>query len=1184
MGKWPPVGPDAAQPVIRLATINIENIYSTTEYLKHLLTQADIVLIQEHWMFSYEKNQIEDILPGYKSSIKCFDDHEPINHMYRPPRGYAGVATIWSPRLNDAMEELPDGGTRVLVNQLSTPQGLITIVNSYMPTDGCKEKDTDYQAVLDEIQEISTKYQTHSTIIWAGDVNASFRRKKPNKNDTSLQRFCKDMGFTSKIADEEVSTFHHFNGTSKSQIDHILTMGTQTPVIASVKVCNRHPTNTSSHDAVIASTSLQFPKPTDKKSKPRPLLVRRKPKWSKMDLTVYRRKTEEYLSSLIRTGGLDQPTEVIVERLNYILTAAAADAGDVPPKTCKRTTKMPWSRELKPLIKNLKRRSWQLRQLEFPNPILVAEVNTLKREFRSAQRQLAAIQRKSLHKRIMDAHENDTQLFYKLIKRQRGTGSNTLATIDFGEKSQLSGWAQYYEDLATPVDDPLFDASYKMKREMMYLLTQSQEAATNETHEVSQTQISKYISQLKNNKAADLYGITAEHLKHASSSIIPTLAAITNKAFQEQKLPSKFKTGKVVPVLKKGKPAKDPNSHRRITVSSIIGKVTEKEMLRASKPTLSLHQSKLQFGFTELCSASNCSFVISEAIAEAKDNAKCLYITMLDARKAFDVVWHDSTLVSLHQQGIKGPLWNLYANMYAEVSSRICIEGELSREIKEKQGIRQGAETSTEIFKGRGNKTLNTIASLPDSLRIGSVQVGAPTCADDTCLLSTSLLGAQTALLVAQDDANRERFQYSESKTKAILVNDKSKLTPDILTQAQPLMLNGQALNYVSQEKHLGIERTSTATASATIKARIQTGRKIAFMIMGAGFYGLNGISPEVSIHIINIYILPAIMFGLDTLRLTRTDYGELANYHRKLLRCIQHLPKATAGPALYLLTGSLPVEALHHKNVLTLFGSMTRREGSTEHSIIARQLAMKDMSSKSWLTLVRELLQQYSLPSAFLLLEHPLKKERWKNMLKSAINQFWEKELRRKAAEKSTLKLLNAEACAIGKIHPIWSCHSDPIEVGKACTKARMLVQRYGLYGNHSAGLKKSPKCPLCEGPEETMVHFILTCPALTTTRQPHLTKLCSILDDFFFLPADDDDLVKVILDSSTISWAPEQDRHAIEFISRDLCYKLHEERSILIDSNRIAKRPVPVSVHKQAPKRTLSKSGSPYLEAAST
>ena len=42
------------------------------------------------------------------------------------------------------------------------------------------------------------------------------------------------------------------------------------------------------------------------------------------------------------------------------------------------------------------------------------------------------------------------------------------------------------------------------------------------------------------------------------------------------------------------------------------------------------------------------------------------------AGKAVDVVRHSSVLVSMHNQGVTGPTWNIYADMYADVPQR-CV-------------------------------------------------------------------------------------------------------------------------------------------------------------------------------------------------------------------------------------------------------------------------------------------------------------------------------------------------------------------------------------------------------------------------------------------------------------------------------------------------------------------------------
>ena len=1169
-----PTSDATTTPTISLATINIENINSNILHLQQLLQTNDIVCMQEHWLHRFEAKRMQELLPDYQFSIKCYDDNHPVDNLYRPPRGQAGVATVWKAHLNHCIEEAPDGSTRVIVNHLHTSTGMITIINSYLPSEGSHDQDANYSSVLDEVYEITRKYRSNSTIVWAGDLNGSLQRCQPSSNDKLLKAFCMEMGFKSLITKQDTPTFHHFNRISTSQIDHIMSLTSQADLVKSIKVDIRNPTNTSSHDAVIAileATPKKSPKTKDI------TFVKGKPNWSKVDITAYKEMTQERLSNFIANDGLVLPNEVTVPCINNILTSSAEACGAATKKKqCKRKSKMPWSPSFKPMVRHIKDVMWRLKQAKRqpghafmddlsldaedlqPNvgtiQLLEDEYHTAKKALRSAQRQLAATQRKKLHEEIMDAHEGDRDTFYKLVKRQRGTGSKPLATIDFGEdKDQLDGWATYFEDLATPVDNPKFDSGYKQSRELMFHLLQQQEATQPHVIEtVDESVMVKHVKALKSRKAADLYGVTAEHLKYASDAIYPLLTSITNRNLTEQKLPSHFKIGKVVPVLKKGKPATDPNSHRRITVSSMIGKVAEKEMAVRTKPTLKNIHSKLQFGFTEKCSSSNCAFIITEALAEAKDAGHPLYITMMDARKAFDVVWHESTLVQLHNEGITGPLWRTYVDMYKDVESIICVNGELSRTISEGQGIRQGAETSTEIFKTRANPVIRATADIPDTLRIGTTKVGAPTCADDICMLSRSHLGAQTALLIAQNDANKERYEFSASKTKVLLYNNRPKTDLLTMKETSPLLLNDQPLEYTSQETHLGLQRKDDGKASATVKARIQTGRRMGFSLMGAGMYGLNGVNPKVSTAMINTYVMPAVMHGLETLRLTPSDYKEMATYHQKLLRNIMHLPQATALPALYLMTGSLPLEAIHHRNTLTFFVNMLHRKESVEREVIIRQLAMKNMDSNSWVILVRELLYKYQLPSAFHLTDNPPRKAAWKKRVKRAINQHWYSKLKKEAAEKNTLKYLNTDACEPGKVHPVWICGSDPLDVTKAATKARMLVQRYGIASNHSAGRNKSDTCPLCHTDPETMPHFLLNCPVLEKARRPKLKKIVELLHQHNVQVTSEAEVTQAILDCSKFWWIPEPARYHIETLTRRLCYDLHRERSCIIGSER--------------------------------
>jgi hypothetical protein len=84
--------------------------------------------------------------------------------------------------------------------------------------------------------------------------------------------------------------------------------------------------------------------------------------------------------------------------------------------------------------------------------------------------------------------------------------------------------------------------------------------------------VQKLINSLKNKKAADPFGICAEHIKYADSAITSVITTITNRTLIEQQVPKDLKLGVITPVLKKQKQKTDPNNYQRITVNSMIWK------------------------------------------------------------------------------------------------------------------------------------------------------------------------------------------------------------------------------------------------------------------------------------------------------------------------------------------------------------------------------------------------------------------------------------------------------------------------------------------------------------------------------------------------------------------------------------------------------------------------------------
>ena len=835
---------------------------------------------------------------------------------------------------------------------------------------------------------------------------------------------------------------------------------------------------------------------------------------------------------------VDLPDSVITDRVINIMQECGRASCPPPPKR-KRSTRYRWSASFKPLAENVinvYRDLQNAKRLNAPCHSLTASLKTAKKILRKAQRQAAARRRRDKTEAIINAcHRNNKDDFFRLIRQQRSS-SKKPAHVDFEKHTtdnEADSWAQYFENLATPQDSDTFDQDYKKFLRINYLL-QYLNASRNPLPPVTESDVNKLIMLLKAGKAPDIFGISSEHIKLASPKIIKILTLLTNNALTTVRLPDSYKLGSVCPVLKKTKPPKSTNSYRRITITSIVGKVVEIHMINEAKPPLNNRQSHHQFGFTCGTSPIYAALTLTEILAEATDSRDPLYITLLDTSKAFDVVDHEGMLNALHQHGISGQMWRLFDSLYSNIQSCVKWNGELSTSFQEKQGIRQGGSSSADIYKAGKNKLLRTLDNVPSN-KIGHINTGSLMVADDLALTAHNQYDMQTGLLIAQHDASSERYKFNVDKTKVILINT---------TRSPDLLLNNKTLGTSPSEPHLGIHRNSKNNNSDTIESRLKSGRRACYSLFGAGFFGLNGVGPYVAAQEYQTYVSPILFYGLEALVLSTSEINKLELFHRKNIRRIQFLPDSTAISALYLLLGTLPAEAILHSRALNLLRNILAVDTPSPpalymRELIIRQLAMKGPKSSSWAAMVKEALNKYDLPPASSLIDNPPPKQTWKRTVKLAVNTTWQ--LREDAQAKSSLYHLKIQSCSTHQIHPVWQNLHSPLEIMKATVKAQLLIQRYPLTTNRTAGSRRADICPLCKEEPETVSHFLLVCPALHSDRLPYLMRILNICREKK-ISIDPDSLTNIILDSNHL---PEDDIPH-EALCRNMIFKLHSLRSI--------------------------------------
>ncbi|XP_071170832.1 uncharacterized protein [Mytilus edulis] len=506
----------------------------------------------------------------------------------------------------------------------------------------------------------------------------------------------------------------------------------------------------------------------------------------------------------------------------------------------------------------------------------------------------------------------------------------------------------------------------------------------------------------------------------------------------------------------------------------------------------------------------------------------------------------------MHKTGLEGNNWLFFENWYTELTSKVKWKGELSHQIIEQQGVRQGGIWSPSAYKIFVNSLLTTFEENQIGATIGSIYCGIPTVADDVTLITTDPYELQTMLDIQSSFANKNRYEISEQKSVVLTFNDSSECN---------WHLNGKLMATPTSSTHLGIERDNTSNTGTklVVKKRIITARRTVYALMGAGLHGLNGVNPKAAIHLIQTYVLPRLLYGLDVITLTTEDMKNLSTYFRKLLRQIQHLPDRTANVASHLLLGRITIESEIHKRILKTFGNIIRNENSIERKLAIRQLATKSLQSGSWFTKTVEIANIYDLPSPYDIIDNPPGKQLWKNLVNKTVNDHCIKQMISEAKSKSTLSRLNYENVKEGKIHNIWkSCGTNPYAITSASLKAKLATGTIYLQ-YHRAKFSNghvSPICQLCAEEEEDILHFILKCSKLQYIRDDFLHMIGEVLtenledqDLIQELITNDEHLCQLVIDCSKFRFLNENAQNRIETLSRGLCHKLFQQRAILIE-----------------------------------
>jgi hypothetical protein len=319
-------------------------------------------------------------------------------------------------------------------------------------------------------------------------------------------------------------------------------------------------------------------------------------------------------------------------------------------------------------------------------------------------------------------------------------------------------------------------------------------------------------------------------------------------------------------------------------------------------------------------------FILTEVIAQRREDHMHTFVAFLDLHKAYDCTWRAGIWQRLSDAGVTGRLWEAIRDTYRDVQSCVSIDGKRSKWFRSLLGVRQGAVLSPALFSTIINGLVEHLSErgfgieIGGERRVGSKQrPGAKRLAlllfaDDIALLANSEEELRQMMLAVDEFAQRWRFTFNASKCKVMAAGSNRSVDDE---KREPWRINGDAgttaMEEVDAYKYLGVDvqrngqwqrHMARLTASATK-------RLPSLWKCGASHRGMR---TRTARHLAEILVRPVLQYGAEIV--WPTAKAQMAA-ERVMLQAARIVTGAGAGTLSDALRGELGWRSLEEMRTI---------------------------------------------------------------------------------------------------------------------------------------------------------------------------------------------------------------------------------------------------------------------------
>ena len=392
-----------------------------------------------------------------------------------------------------------------------------------------------------------------------------------------------------------------------------------------------------------------------------------------------------------------------------------------------------------------------------------------------------------------DLYDKDLDEFLSSVRQLNRNSSLLSNCIDgvTGEKNISNYWKEHFYNLLNCNGNDT-DIKHKVIGKLENIQYDANMIVTSED-------ICKLIEKLKCGKASGPDGISAESLRFANDRLHVLLSLCFSACFSHSYLPKSLLETTIVPVIKnKCGSLTDCNNYRPIAIATITSKLLESIILLKCEEYF--FTSDNQFGFKAGHSTEFCIYSLLEFIDFYKKRNTTVFVTFLDASKAFDRVNYWLLFTKLIDKNVPLFVVKLLMFWYTKQVMKVRWGNTLSSSFQVGNGVKQWGILSPVLFNTYMDKLSMTLNNTAIGGQIGGQLLNHLCYADDMCLISISSAGMQELLNVCHSYSIEHSLLYNGNRSYSLCFKPTS-----IKFERPCFFLGEKIIPKVTQCKYLGV-------------------------------------------------------------------------------------------------------------------------------------------------------------------------------------------------------------------------------------------------------------------------------------------------------------------------------------------------------------------------------------------